>query len=134
MSENLHSIGTYHVTIGSLGRSTVVEPSSKSLISFDKGNFEASTYSKSNFKALSNFVISSESKFEEKSDIPLIESAEKPDNQIEEAQLDLFLDSIFLALEDTDKSIEVMQESIDSNKKDIREMLDRIKELVVNAR
>jgi hypothetical protein len=64
----------------------------------------------------------------------LIESSGKTDDRIEEDQLDLFLDSIFLALEDTDKNIEVMQESIDSNKRDIREMLDRIKELVIDAR
>jgi hypothetical protein len=64
----------------------------------------------------------------------MIDSAEETDNQINGPHLDLFLDRIFLALEDTDKSIELMQESIDSNKKDIREMLARIKELVVDAR
>ncbi len=56
------------------------------------------------------------------------------ENQINEPHLDLFLDGIFLALEDTDRNIELMQESIDSNKKDIREMLAHIKELVVDAR
>jgi peptidoglycan hydrolase CwlO-like protein len=64
----------------------------------------------------------------------LLESSEKTDARIEEHHLELFVDNIFLALEDTDKRIEGMQESIDSNKKDIREMLDRIKELVVDAR
>lgn len=64
----------------------------------------------------------------------MLNSAEETENQINEPHLDLFLDGIFLALEDTDRNIELMQESIDSNKKDIREMLAHIKELVVDAR
>jgi hypothetical protein len=104
-----------NVTIGSVGRSFGVDPS---IISCEKGNSKAS----SNSPDLSLADISS------------IESSGKTDNQIEEAQLDLFLNNVFLALEDTDKNIELMQESIDANKKDIRAMLDRIKELVVDAR
>jgi hypothetical protein len=104
-----------YVTIGSVGRSFGVD---LSIISSEKGNSKAS----SNSLDLSL------------ADVSLIESSGKTDNQSEEANLDLFLDDVFLALENTDKKIEGMQESIDANKKDIREMLDRIKELVVDAR
>jgi hypothetical protein len=120
MSDKLHSPGEYYVTIGSVGRSsTVVGHSGKAIISFVEGNFKPSIN-----QALSLHDVNSS----------LIKSAVETNDRIDEPHIDLFLDSIFLALEDTDKRIEGMQESIDSNKKDIREMLDRIKELVVDAR
>jgi peptidoglycan hydrolase CwlO-like protein len=119
MSSKLHAPGKYYVTIGSVGRSSVGDSSSgKSIISFEKGTFTASS---------SSLDLSL-------TDVSLIESSGKADNQIDEPHLDRFLDNIFLALEATDEKIEGMQESIDSNKKDIRETIDRIKELVVDAR
>lgn len=118
MSDKLHSPGKYHLTIKSDDKYSVIDSSGKSIISFENGNFRTSN----NSRDLSL------------TDISLIESPEETDSQLEETHLDLFLENVFLALEDTDKSIEVMQESIDSNKKDIREMIDRIKELVVDVR